>query len=182
MKAGILCASDDELAPFLSSMQCRTVLKKAKLTFHCGKIANVDAVAVFSGVCKVNAAIAAQILIDTFKADVVVNSGTTGGMDPKLEILDTAISTEVAYHDVSPDILTDFHPWMKTEFFSADAKLLELSKEAVKARNKPQSVLGQNGYGRSLYRRPKPTENQRQIRPFKRGHGNRRHRSCLLCV
>lgn len=140
MKAGILCASDDELAPFLSSMQCRTVLEKAKLTFHCGKIANVDAVAVFSGVCKVNAAIAAQILIDTFKVDVVVNSGTAGGMDPKLEIFDTVISTEAAYHDVSPDILTDFHPWMKTEFFSADAKLLELSKEAVKALNSSHKV------------------------------------------
>ena len=140
MKAGILCASDDELAPFLSSKQCRTVLEKAKLTFHCGKIANVDAVAVFSGVCKVNAAIAAQILIDTFKVDVVVNSGTAGGMDPKLEIFDTVISTEAAYHDVSPDILTDFHPWMKTEFFSADAKLLELSKEAVKALNSSHKV------------------------------------------
>lgn len=58
MKVGILCASDDELAPFLSSMQCCSISEKAKLKFYCGKIADVDAVALFSGVCKVNAAIA----------------------------------------------------------------------------------------------------------------------------
>ena len=140
MKVGILCASDDELAPFLSSIQCRTISKKAKLTFYCGKIAGIDVVAVFSGVCKVNAAIAAQILIDTFKVDAVINSGTAGGMSSDLEILDTVISTEVAYHDVSADILTDFHPWMKTEFFYADAKLLACSKEAVSSLNSTHKV------------------------------------------
>lgn len=54
-------------------------------------------------------------------------------MNPDLEIFDAVISTEMVYHDVSADILTDFHPWMKTEFFYADAKLLELSKEAVRS-------------------------------------------------
>ena len=140
MKAGILCAGDDELTPFLSSMRCRTALEKAKLTFYCGKIENIDVVAVFSGACKVNAAIAAQILIDTFKVDAVINSGTAGGMNPCLEIFDTVISTEAAYHDVSPDILTAFHPWMETEFFYADAKLLERSKEAVSSLNSNYKV------------------------------------------
>ena len=51
----------------------------------------------FSGVCKVNAAIAAQLLIDVFCVDIIINSGTAGGMEPELEIFDTVISTEVCY-------------------------------------------------------------------------------------
>lgn len=33
--------------------------------------------------------------------------------------------------DVAEDILTEFHPWMKSAFFEADHKLTELSKNAV---------------------------------------------------
>ena len=32
---------------------------------------------------------------------------------------------------LSPDILTDFHPWMKSVFFEADRELIELSRIAV---------------------------------------------------
>lgn len=34
--------------------------------------------------------------------------------------------------DVAQDILTDFHPWMKSIFFEADRELIKLSKIAVK--------------------------------------------------
>lgn len=54
-----------------------------------------------------NAAIAVQILIDIFGVSLIINSGTAGGMDQKLEIFDTVISTETCYHDVAPDILTE---------------------------------------------------------------------------
>lgn len=141
MRIGILCASDDELAPFLSFLDERTITEKARLKFYGGKVFDHDVVAVYSGVCKVNAAIAAQILIETFQADAVINSGTAGGMRSGLDILDTVISTEMVYHDVSADILTDFHPWMKTEFFYADKDLLRASKKAVQKLNLPHRVL-----------------------------------------
>lgn len=41
------------------------------------------------------------------------------------------ISTEVCYHDVADDILTEFHPWMQSIFFKADHELIELSKASV---------------------------------------------------
>ena len=78
-----------------------------------------------------NAAIAAQILIDTYKVEAIINSGTAGGMNPDLEIYDSIISTEVAYHDVAPNILTEFHPWLNNVYFQADKELLELSRMAV---------------------------------------------------
>ena len=131
MKVGIICAGDEELAPFLPLINECKITEKAMLKFYTGQIDDLEVVALFSGVCKVNAAIASQLLIDLFCVDIIINSGTAGGMDPDLEIFDTVISTEVCYHDVAPDILTEFHPWMKSVFFSADPKLISLSKSAV---------------------------------------------------
>ena len=131
MRVGIICAGDDELAPFLPLIEDCIVTEKTKLKFYSGTIHGVQVTALYSGVCKVNAAVAAQLLIEEFKADAVINSGAAGGMDPDVEILDTVISTQAVYHDVAADVLTDFHPWMETEIFYADDKLVELSKAAV---------------------------------------------------
>lgn len=134
MKVGIICAGDEELAPFLPMIEGCRITEKAMLKFYEGQIQGVEVVALFCGVCKVNAAIASQLLIDAFGATMIVNSGTAGGMSPSLEILDTVISTEVCYHDVAPDILTEFHPWMESVYFAADPWLTELSKAAVEKR------------------------------------------------
>lgn len=135
-----MCAGDDELAPFLPLIDDCRVVEKAKLKFYTGKLGGVDVAALFSGVCKVNAAIAAQILIETFGVDVILNAGVAGGMAPALGLLDTVISTEVAYHDVAADILTEFHPWMPSVFFPADARLIALSKAAAAKLNLPHSI------------------------------------------
>ena len=78
MKVGILCAGDEELAPFLSVIKSCRVTEKAMLKFYEGQIDGVEVVVLFSGVCKVNAAIASQILIDTFGVESIINSGTAG--------------------------------------------------------------------------------------------------------
>ena len=131
MRVGIICAGDEEVAPFLPIIDRCQISEKAMLKFYEGQINGVDIVTLFSGVCKVNAAVAAQILIDTYGADIIINAGVAGGMDEKLDIFDSVISTEVAYHDVAPDILTEFHPWMETACFKADSRLLQLSRQAV---------------------------------------------------
>lgn len=58
-------------------------------------------------------------------------NGTAGRMNPKLEIFDSVISTEVAYHDAAPDILTEFHPWLESVYFKSDQELLNLTHKAV---------------------------------------------------
>lgn len=141
MKVGIICAGDTELAPFLPIIQDCVITEKAMLKIYEGKIEGIDIVTLFSGVCKVNAAIATQILINTYHVDLVINAGTAGGMDPKLDIFDTVISTEVAYHDVHEEILTEFHPWMENVFFKADEELLKLSEKAVAKLNTDYRIV-----------------------------------------
>lgn len=153
-KIGIICAGDEELAPFLPEIEACRITEKAMLKIYEGKIYGVEIAALFSGVCKVNAAIAAQILIDTFGVDLIMNAGTAGGIDPGFQLFDTVISAECCYHDVAEDILTEFHPWMNSVFFRADERLLELSKAAVDKLKLPgRVVLGTNGNRRVFYRR-----------------------------
>ena len=140
MKVGIICAGDEELAPFLPLIENCKITEKSMLKFYEGKINDVEVVALYSGVCKVNAAIATQILIDTFSVNIIINSGTAGGMDPHLEIFDTVISTEVEYHDVAPEILTEFHPWLEKSSFAADKELLNLSKNSITKLNLPYKI------------------------------------------
>ena len=62
MRVGIICAGDKEVAPFLHVIyECKTT-EKAMLKFYEGTINDVEVIVLFSGVCKVNAAIATQIL------------------------------------------------------------------------------------------------------------------------
>lgn len=146
MKIGIICAGDREFAPFISAIKEYKITEKAMLKFYEGKLANIDVVALFSGVCKVNSAIATQILIDTFQVDAIINAGTAGGMDERLNLFNVAISTEVAYHDVATHILTEFHPWMDSIYFQADACLLALVKSAASKLGIEANVL----YGRMV--------------------------------
>ncbi|WP_202710985.1 5'-methylthioadenosine/adenosylhomocysteine nucleosidase [Sporosalibacterium faouarense] len=127
-KIGILCAGDEELKPFLSHIENIVVTEKAMLKFYEGNINSVSVVALYSGVCKVNAAIASQILIDTYCVDSIINAGTAGGMDNSINLFDIIISTQVVYHDVDDSILTEFHPWLSSIYFNADKNFLDIAK------------------------------------------------------
>lgn len=141
-KVGILCAGDIEVAPFIPFISDCKLSEKAMLKFYEGKIENVDIVTLFSGVCKVNAAIATQILIDNYDCNIIINSGTSGGMDKSLHILDTVVSTECAYWDVASDVLTGFHPWMESIYFKANEQLISLVRHIASCNNCYNIVFG----------------------------------------
>lgn len=128
-RIGILCASDTELNPFFQYIQSPQITEKAMLKFYSGRILENEIVAVYSGVCKVNAAIAAQLLIDLFHVDSMINAGTAGGINQDVCLFDTVISERMIYHDVAEDILTEFHPWLKENCFQADRELYAAAQQ-----------------------------------------------------
>ena len=131
LKVGIICAGDSELEPFLNHIHNCHITEKAMLKFYEGEINNIPVVVLYSGVCKVNAAVAAQILIDSYHVNTIISAGTAGGMKKTIKIFDTVISTQLAYHDVADDILVEFHPWLPSIYFNADEKLLAAAKKIV---------------------------------------------------
>ena len=130
-EAGRLCPSEDQLAPFFAALVPQGVSKRAGLTIHEGRLGAHPVAALYSGVCKVNAAIAAQTLIDACGVDALVVSGVAGGLDAAARPFDLVIARETAYHDVAEDILTEYHPWMESIWFQSDAALLARAEAAA---------------------------------------------------
>ena len=162
---GILCAGDTELAPFLAHMKGQQITEKAMLKFHTGTINHVNVSAVYSGVCKVNAAIAAQLLIDMFHVDLIINAGTAGGMKEGVQLFDTVISERVIYHDVADDILTDFHPWLKSNYFLADQELCAIAR-AYSRTSKHPVLFGTMVTGEQFIEDEKREEINRKFDPL----------------
>ncbi len=131
MRIGIIGPSEEEIITFIGKITHTKTESYALLTFHCGTYQDVEVIALYCGVCKVNAAIATQILKDIFRVSHIILTGVAGGIDSNLKIGDTVISTEIAHHDVADDILTDYHPWLNSIYFKADSQLVEFCQQMV---------------------------------------------------
>lgn len=140
MRIGIIGPSEDEIIPFIEQIKNKKVESIAMLKFYRGTFNNIDIVALYCGVCKVNAAIATQILIDKFNVTNIILTGVAGAIDSRLNIGDTVISTEVAYHDVADEILTEYHPWMDSIYFKCDSSLLTLIRKVLVENTFPQKI------------------------------------------
>ena len=133
---GIIGAMEEEVAALKSEMADAKVTEFASMTFYKGTLCGKDAVVVRSGIGKVNAAICAQILVDKFGVDTLINTGIAGSLDARIDIGDMVISTDAVHHDMDATIFGDAIgqvPRMDTRTFPADPHLVEL---AVKANEK----------------------------------------------
>lgn len=133
---GIIGAMEEEVAALKSEMADAKVTEFASMTFYKGTLCGKDAVVVRSGIGKVNAAICAQILVDKFGVDMLINTGIAGSLDARIDIGDMVISTDAVHHDMDATIFGDAIgqvPRMDTRTFPADPHLVEL---AVKANEK----------------------------------------------
>jgi len=133
---GIIAAMENEVRDIKSVMEESIKIIHGGMTFIKGKLYKKEVVVVKSGVGKVNAAICTQILIDLFKAKVIINVGVAGAVHPDLEVGDIVISEDSCQYDM--DARAFGHPWgeipnMDITFFKADQTLIELAeKSAIK--------------------------------------------------
>ncbi|MBZ9635197.1 5'-methylthioadenosine/adenosylhomocysteine nucleosidase [Clostridium sp. FP1] len=133
MRIGVIGPTEKEIMPFINKISNKKLSEYSMLKFYSGVYAGVEVVSVFCGVCKVNAAIATQLLISKFEVTHIILTGVAGALNKQLEIGDIVISSEVAYHDVSPEILTEYHPWMEDIYFRPDVELLKLCENVSKS-------------------------------------------------
>jgi adenosylhomocysteine nucleosidase len=68
--------------------------------FYRGFLEREPVVLLRCGIGKVNAAVGCALLIDHFEPDLVINTGSAGGIGEGLKFGDTVISTGLCYHDV----------------------------------------------------------------------------------
>ncbi|NLL90641.1 MAG: 5'-methylthioadenosine/adenosylhomocysteine nucleosidase [Dehalococcoidales bacterium] len=107
--------------------------KYAGITFISGLLIDVPVVVARSGVGKVNAALAAQIMIDRFDADRLILLGVGGVINSNLHIGDVVISKDVRYHDVDAiglGFALGEIPFLGVNTFEADQTLVEKAQQA----------------------------------------------------
>ena len=100
MRFGIICAMPEEIKELTAKLSDKQEKKIGGKSYLFGKINNQDVVLVESGIGKVEAGITTELLVTDCGADVVINSGSAGGIGEGLHVGDIVISTETAYHDV----------------------------------------------------------------------------------
>lgn len=136
---GIIGAMDVEVAGIKKLLKIDKEVEKASLVFYIGKHNNCDIVLVRSGIGKVNASMCAQILIDYFHVDKIINVGVAGGMANCLEIGDIVVSTDLIQHDFDT---TDFGyepgaiAGLDIRFFEADKHLIEAATKTSLPKHK----------------------------------------------
>ena len=134
MKIGIIGAMEVEVEILKEKMTVKNTVKKASMEFFEGTIGNTEVVVVRSGICKVNAGICVQILVDTFGVTHVINTGAAGSLDAKINIGDIVLSTDACFHDVDATVFgykKGEIPQLGTLAFTADTTLRQKAKTAI---------------------------------------------------
>ena len=135
---GLIGAMDEEISLLKKEMTETSEHTKAGMVFCKGMLWGIETVVVVSGIGKVNMAICAQILVDDYHVDIMINTGVAGSLDATIDIGDIVLSKEAQQHDMDASPLGDpvgVIPRMETSIFKADEQLLQAAKNACEKAN-----------------------------------------------
>lgn len=133
MKVAIIGAMEEEVTILRGKIENRQETVIAGCEYSTGTISGVEVVLLKSGIGKVNAALSTAILLEKFKPDYVINTGSAGGFHPELNVGDAVISTEVRHHDVDVTVFNYEYGQVPNlpAAFKADEKLVRLAEESA---------------------------------------------------
>lgn len=133
MVIGIIAAMEEELEPIFKFMKFEDSLKKANMIFNSGIVFDNKIVAVIGGIGKVNSAVCAQILIDDFKVDNIINVGIAGGTGLRVMPGDVVVAENLVQHDMDTSAFGDEVgqvPRINTFDFPCDKELIKKASNA----------------------------------------------------
>ena len=104
-KIAIIGAMDCEISDIKKEMSDLEEQNYADLKIFTGTINNKVVILAQSGVGKVNAALNTQYIIDTYKPNIIINTGVAGGIADGLDVGDVVIGTYLVQHDFDVTVL-----------------------------------------------------------------------------
>ncbi len=134
---GIIGAMDSEIRHLLARMEMPTETRLAGRRFVSGRLAGCSVVVVQSGIGKVAAAITAQMLVDHFGVERLINTGMAGGLDSRLAVKDLVIGTAAVQHDFDLTAFGHTRGYISGEddtkptIFSADEQMVAYATEVA---------------------------------------------------
>lgn len=133
MRIGIIGAMDEEVEILKEKIENIKKETIAGCEFYTGTIAKQKVTLLKSGIGKVNAAVATTLLIQLYKPDYIINTGSAGGFHQDLKIGDIVISKELRYHDVDATVFGYEYgqvPGMPAAYFP-DSKLITVAEQCA---------------------------------------------------
>jgi adenosylhomocysteine nucleosidase len=130
---GIIGAMEDEVSFLRETMKGGETVKIGAFEFYLGQIEAKPVALLRCGVGKVSAAVGCAMLIHTCNPDLVINTGSAGGIDPALHFGDAVISTGLVYHDIDVTAL-NYAPGQlpgQPPVFPVDQALVVRAEQAV---------------------------------------------------
>ena len=142
---GIIAAVDPEIEAVKQEMKNPNCRRIFELEFWSGLIGGEQCVCVKSGVGKVNAARAAQIMIDNYSnLKYMFNVGTAGGLDICQKAGDLIISESLVQVDYDRSALGNAPahiPNLKSAYIASDPKLLDICRQTIdKMKDYPHNI------------------------------------------
>ncbi|WP_350305212.1 5'-methylthioadenosine/S-adenosylhomocysteine nucleosidase [Photorhabdus viridis] len=135
MKVGVIGAMEQEVTLLRDQIEDRQTLSRGGCEIYTGKLNGVEIALLKSGIGKVSAAIGTTLLLEYCQPDVIINTGSAGGLDPKLQIGDIVVSNEVRYHD-SDVTAFGYEPGQMAQCppaFLADNHLIALAEKCIRS-------------------------------------------------
>ena len=99
VKTGIIGAMDEEVATLKDALENEKTTKMAGMEFCEGTLDGKSVVVVKCGIGKVNAGTCAQLLINVFDVDRIINTGVAGSLSADIDIGDIVVSTDAVQYD-----------------------------------------------------------------------------------
>ncbi|ERK12314.1 MAG: 5'-methylthioadenosine/S-adenosylhomocysteine nucleosidase [Pantoea sp.] len=134
MKAGIIGAMEQEVTLLRDKIENRQTLTLAGCEIYTGTLNGVEVALLKSGIGKTAAALGTTLLLELCKPDVVINTGSAGGLAPTLKVGDIVVSDEVRYHDADVTAF-GYEPGQMAgcpAAFIADDKLIAAAEQVIK--------------------------------------------------
>jgi adenosylhomocysteine nucleosidase len=160
MKIAIIGAMEEEVTLLRENISEAAAETIAGCEFTSGKMDGAEVILLRSGIGKVNAAMSSAILLERFKPDYIINTGSAGGFNPELNVGDVVISTEVRHHDV--DVTAFGYEYGQVPqlpaAFEADQELIQIAENSAKEISGIQTVRGLIATGDSFMSDPERVE------------------------
>ncbi|HEO5717903.1 TPA: 5'-methylthioadenosine/adenosylhomocysteine nucleosidase [Streptococcus agalactiae] len=143
MKIGIIAAMEEELKLLVENLEDKSQETVLSNVYYSGRYGEHELVLVQSGVGKVMSAMSVAILVESFKVDAIINTGSAGAVATGLNVGDVVVADTLVYHDVD---LTAFgydygQMSMQPLYFHSD-KTFVSTFEAVLSKEEMTSKIG----------------------------------------
>jgi len=167
IRIGIIGAMDEEVELLKAALQDREDHEIAGYHLFTGKLHGHDIVLLKSGIGKVNAAIGTTILLQTFKPDCIINTGSAGGYDPELNVGDIVISSEVRHHDVDLTVFGYEYGQVPRQpaAFTPDSTLAQVAERCIERMEGMKTTRGLICTGDQFMNDPARVERKRELFP-----------------